>query len=298
VADKRTVTVFGGTGFLGRHAVRRLLDAGFAVRIAVRHPEHAAEIFGEVPTLAAIKADVRNDGAVTDALGGAWGAVNAVSLYVERSDTFHAIHVEAAACIARAARDAGVVRLVHVSGIGADAHARSAYVRSRGQGEEAVRQAFAHAVIVRPSVMFGPDDAFLTGLAGMLRVFPVFPLFGAGRTRLQPAHVADVGEAIARIMDLPHPAPLYELGGPRIVAYKTLLKEIAAHARTRRVLLPVPFAVWRLLAAGAGMLPNPPLTEGQVALMARDNVAAPDLPGFDALNIVPRDIETVLGGLA
>ncbi len=118
MADKRTVTVFGGTGFLGRHAVRRLLDAGFAVRIAVRHPEHAAEIFGEVPTLAAIKADVRNDGAVTDALGGAWGAVNAVSLYVERSDTFHAIHVEAAACIARAARDAGVVRLVHVSGIG------------------------------------------------------------------------------------------------------------------------------------------------------------------------------------
>jgi NADH dehydrogenase len=295
VTRKRTITVFGGTGFLGRQVVRHLLDAGFAVRIAARHPEHAAEIFGGTPSLAAVKADVGEEDAVAGAVAGAWGAVNAVSLYVERGDaTFHAVHVEGAARIASAARVAGAVRLVHVSGIGADPQARSAYVRSRGRGEEAVRRAFAEAVIIRPSAMFGPDDAFLTALAGMLRVSPVFPLFGAGRTLLQPAHVADVGEAIARIMDLPHPASLYELGGPRVVAYRALLKEIAARAGRRRLLLPVPFAVWRVLAATAGMLPNPPLTEGQVALMARDNVAAPDLPGFDALNIVPRDIATVL----
>jgi uncharacterized protein YbjT (DUF2867 family) len=299
VTYRRTVTVFGGTGFLGRHVVRHLLDAGFIVRIAARHPERAAGMFGDRSLSEAIRVDVGNDSAVAGALDGAWGAVNAVGLYVERGDaTFHAIHVEAAARIACAARDAGVVRLVHVSGIGADAHARSAYVRSRGRGEEVVRQYLADAVIVRPSAMFGSDDTFLTGLTGMLRVLPVFPLFGAGRARLQPVYVGDVAQAIARIMELPQPAPLYELGGPRVIAYRALLKELAAHAGLRRALLPVPIAVWRLLAAGAGMLPDPPLTEGQVALMARDNVAAPDLPGFDALNIMPRDIGTWLGGQA
>jgi len=299
VTEQQTVTVFGGTGFLGRRVVRRLLEHEFAVRIAVRRPEHAAGIFGDLPLLEAVEADVGNDRAVTDALAGAWAAVNTVSLYVERGDaTFHAVHVEAAARIACAARAAGAVRLVHVSGIGADAQSRSTYVRSRGQGEEAVRRAFADAVIVRPSVMFGPDDAFLTGLAGMLRASPVFPLFGAGRTRLQPAHVADVAEAIARIAGLSRPAPLYELGGPRALTYRALLKEIAAHAGMRRMLLPMPFAVWHLLAAGAGMLPSPPLTEGQVALMRRDNVAAPALPSFAALNIAPMDMETVLGAPA
>lgn len=294
--EKRRVTVFGGTGFLGRRVVRHLLEHGFAVRIAVRRPERAAATFGQPPSLEAVEADAGDDRAVAGALAGAWAAVNCISLYVERGDrTFDAIHVRAAARIAGAARTKGVTRLVHVSGIGADAQARSAYVRSRGQGEQAVRQAFADAVIVRPSVMFGPEDAFLTSLAGMLRVSPVFPLFGTGRIVLQPVHVADMAEAIAVILDRAHPEPVYELGGPRVIAYKALLEEIAAHLGKRRLLVPVPFAVWQALALAAGLLPNPPLTEGQVALMRRDNVAAAGMPGLAALEIAPRDLAAVLG---
>jgi NADH dehydrogenase len=265
----------------------------------VRHPGRVQELFSDRAPLEAVEADVGDDIAVAAAVAEAWAVVNVVSLYVERGvRTFRSVHVEGAARVANAARQSGVARLVLVSGIGSDAHSQSNYIRSRGEGEAEVRDAFPDAVIVRPSVMFGPDDAFLSGLAGMLRMVPVFPLFGAGDTRLQPVHVEDVAEAIARVLVLPRPAPHYEFGGPRVVAYKALLKEIAAHVGRRRLLLPVPFAVWQLLAAGAGLLPNPPLTEGQVALMRRDNVATSGLPGFAALNITPRDIKTVLGGQA
>lgn len=299
MTSQRRVTVFGGTGFLGRRVVRTLLRHGFCVRVAIRSPARAETLFGSIESLEAVKADVGDESAVTEAVSGAWGVVNAVSLYVERgAHTFRLIHVEAAAQVANAAREAGVARLVHISGIGSDAHAQSAYIRSRGEGEDAVRHAFSTAVVVRPSVMFGPDDGFLTGLSRMLKTFPVFPLFGAGHTNLQPACVADVAEAVARILDLPQPARLYELGGPRIIAYKVLLQEINRRIRGRTLLVPLPFAAWYLLAVAAGMLPNPPLTEGQVALMRRDNVAAADIPGFAALNIAPRDIETVLGAAA
>jgi uncharacterized protein YbjT (DUF2867 family) len=299
VTSQRRVTVFGGTGFLGRHVVRALLRHGYCVRVAVRSPARAETLFGSIESLEAVKADIGDGSAVTEAVSGAWGVVNAVSLYVERgAQTFRLIHVEAAAQVANAAREAGVARLVHISGIGSDAHAQSAYVRSRGEGEDAVRRAFPAAVVVRPSVMFGLDDAFLTGLSRMLNTFPVFPLFGAGHTNLQPACVADVAEAVARILDLSQPAPLYELGGPRAIAYKALLQEIKRRVGARTLLIPLPFAAWHLLAAAAGMLPAPPLTEGQVALMRRDNVAAPDVPGFAALSITPRDIGTVLGGQA
>jgi uncharacterized protein YbjT (DUF2867 family) len=296
VTNERKVTVFGGTGFLGRRIVHALLGHGFVVRVAVRDPRRARDLFGNSVPVEALEADVGDDGAVAAAVSGAWAVVNAVSLFVERrAQTFRSVHVEGAARVAQLARLERVARLVHVSGIGSDAHAQSAYVRSRGEGEEAVRLAFPTAVIVRPSVMFGPDDAFLTGLSKMLKTFPVFPLFGAGHTNLQPACVADVAEAIARILGLPQPAPLYELGGPRAIAYKALLQEISRRTGARALLIPLPFAAWHLLAAAAGMLSAPPLTEGQVALMRRDNVPAPDVPGFAALDIVPRDIETVLG---
>jgi uncharacterized protein YbjT (DUF2867 family) len=299
VTSQRRVTVFGGTGFLGRHVVRALLRHGFCVRVAVRSPARAETLFGSIESLEAVKADVGDGSAVTEAVSGAWGVVNAVSLYVERgAQTFELIHVEAAAQVANAAREAGVARLVHISGIGSDAHAQSAYIRSRGEGEDAVRRVFPAAVVVRPSVMFGLDDAFLTGLSRMLKTFPVFPLFGAGHTNLQPACVADVAEAVARILDFPQPAPLYELGGPRAIAYRALLQEIKRRVGARTLLIPLPFAAWHLLTAAAELLPAPPLTEGQVALMRRDNVAAADVPGFAALNIAPRDIETVLSAAA
>ncbi|HMQ92656.1 MAG TPA: complex I NDUFA9 subunit family protein [Amaricoccus sp.] len=243
-----------------------------------------------------MQADLRDPPSVRAALDGADAAVNALSLYVESRDaTYQAIHVDGAGRLARAAAEAGLHRLVHISGIGSDARSTSAYIRARGEGEDAVRAVFPGATIVRPSVMFGPEDAFLTTLVGMVRRLPVVPLFGDGSTRLQPVHVEDVAAAVAILLtasDLP--APTYEFGGPEVLSYRALLELVMRHVGRRRPLLPVPFPVWNVLAAAGRLLPNPPLTEGQVALMRQDNVADPGLPGFAALGIDPAPIETEL----
>jgi uncharacterized protein YbjT (DUF2867 family) len=195
----RTVTVFGGTGFLGRRIVRHLRSRGFPVRIASRHPDRGHRLFGpDDPQLQSVGANIHDQRSVADALAGAYGVVNAVSLYVEHGqENFHSVHVESAQRVAAQAHRAGVDRLIHISGIGADAASQSRYIRMRGEGELAVRAAFVAALIVRPAVMFGPDDAFLTTILKLLRELPVYPTFGRGVTRLQPAYVEDVAEAIA-----------------------------------------------------------------------------------------------------
>ena len=200
-----TVTVFGGTGFLGRRVVRHLRDKGFSVRVASRHLERGRDQFGsDVARCASFALTFMMMRSVAEAIAGADGVVNAVSLYVEHGkETFQAVHVEAAERVARQARKAGTKQLVHVSGIGSDANSRSKYIRARGQGELAVRSVFPATTLIRPAVMFGPDDAFLTTLLGLLRRLPVYPMFGRGETRLQPAYVEDVAEAIARSMERP-----------------------------------------------------------------------------------------------
>src|SRR5713226_4271202 len=189
-----TVTVFGGTGFLGRRIVRHLRSRGFPVRIASRHPDRGYRQFGpDDPQLLSVGADINDKRSVADALAGAYGVVNAVSLYVEHGrETFHSVHVESAQRVAAQARRAGVDRLIHISGIGADVASQSRYIRKRGEGELAVRAAFVEAIFIRPAVMFGPDDAFLTTVLKLLRQLPVYPMFGRGLTRLQPAYVEDV----------------------------------------------------------------------------------------------------------
>ncbi len=286
----RIVVVFGGTGFLGRRVVRHLLDHGFAVRVATRHGP------AQAPGLQSVRADVNDRSAIEAAIAGAYAVVNAVSLYVERGGrNFQSVHVEAAARVASCARQAGIVRLVHLSGIGADPASRSPYIRSRGEGEASVRAEFATAAIIRPAVMFGPDDKFLTSLAGLLRRLPVFPLFGDGSTTLQPAHVEDVAEAIARILDPSHDSqPLYEFGGPQVLSYRALLQLIAEQNGWRRRFLALPFPLWHGLAALAELLPDAPLTRNQVELMQCDTVASAALPGFATLGIAPRPIASAL----
>lgn len=293
---ERNVIVFGGTGFLGRRIVRHLVDRGFAVRVAARQPHRARRMFaGETRAVDAIAADINDDRAVAAAIVDAFAVVNAVSLYVERGTrTFHSVHVEAAARLARHAREQDVQRLVHVSGIGADAGSSSRYIRSRGQGEDAVRAAFPAATIVRSAVMFGPDDTFLTPLVDLLRRFPVFPMFGRGRTRLQPVHVEDVAQGIVSILATDAREPIYELAGPRIYTFENLLRTISAHLGIERMLVPVPFGLWKTLAVPAEMLPSPPLTLNQVQLMEIDNVAAPGCAGLAALGVEPRSLETAL----
>src|SRR6267154_3954382 len=210
----RTVTVFGGTGFLGRRIVRHLRFREFSVRIASRHPDRGHRLFGpDDPQLQSVEADVHDERSVADALAGAYGVANAVSLYLERGqETFHSVHVEAAQRVAAQAQRAGVERLVHVSGIGADRASPSRYIRKRGEGELVVRATFA-ALFVRPAVIFGPDDAFLTTILKFLRQLPVYPMFGRGRTRLQPAYVEDVAEAVARVIGRAETHPtIFEFG--------------------------------------------------------------------------------------
>jgi uncharacterized protein YbjT (DUF2867 family) len=290
------VTVFGGTGFLGRHVVQHLLEADYPVRVASRHPERAAALFPDVHLgFESTHADIDDDGSVAAAVAGVIGVVNAVSLYMESGlQTFHSVHVTGAARVAGLAREAGVERLVHVSGIGSDANSASPYIRSRGEGEGAVHEAFPTAMLVRPSVMFGRGDAFVSPLATMLRRLPAFPLFGSGRTRLQPAHVEDVAEAIARAMQNSDCQICYELGGPRVYTYRSLLEVIAQSLGTKPLLVPVPFDLWRMFAVAAEIFPHPPITRNQVELMQIDNVVSLDSPGFAELQISPRSLEYAL----
>jgi NADH dehydrogenase len=298
--SERLVTVFGGTGFLGRHLVERLRAEAWAVRVAVRHPDSLASRQADVgpAPLTAVSADVRDPAAVARALEGASAAINAVGHYRERGGaTFEAVHVAGAGTVAGAAAEAGVERLIHVSGIGADETSPSSYVRARAAGEAAVTAAFAGATILRPSVLFGPGDAFIGALDALARATPVLPLFGAGDTRLQPVFAGDVAAAAARALARPVSAGrLYELGGPRVYTYRELLELLLSRTGRRRLLLPVPFVLWRALAAVAGLLPRPPVSEAQVTLMSHDNVAAPEARGFADLAITPRALESVLPG--
>lgn len=265
------------------------------MNVAARHHE-GVDPSQATPRRRPIIADLRDEKSVTDAVIGADAVANTVSLYAETPGlNFEDIHVKGAARLAEAAARAGVTRFVHVSGIGADPASSSAYIRARGDGELAVRGAFASATLLRPSAMFGPDDAFLTTLMTITRRLPVVPLFGHGETRLQPVSVEDVAEAAAHCMCAETPPPkLFELGGPEVFSYRELLSLVLRKSDRRRPLLPVPFAVWDGLAQLARLLPSPPLTEGQVALMKRDNVADPSLPGLEALDISPRHINEEL----
>jgi uncharacterized protein YbjT (DUF2867 family) len=287
----RYATVFGGTGFVGRRVVRRLRDSGAKVRTVSRR----RGLNGNAG-IEQIFADAHDQRSVEAAVAGVDGVVNAISLYVEHgNDTFHSVHVETAAKIARAARQAGVRRFVHVSGIGAKTSSHSSYIRSRGQGEAAVQTAFPGAVIVRPAVMFAPDDAFLTTILRLLRSLPAYPIFGDGKTRLQPVYVDDVATAIGQILwQSQKPYPVYELAGPRVYSYDELLRAIARIAGLRPVLMRMPFGFWDALAGVAELLPRPPLTRNQVELMQIDTTASESLPGLRTFGISPRSLEDEL----
>src|SRR5262245_25714084 len=287
MTNNRVVTVFGGTGFLGRRTVRHLRKHGFSVRVASRYPDRAQRLFAvDDPQLQSVEANIHVERSVVDAVAGAYGVVNAVSLYVEHGrETFHSVHVESAQRLAAQARLAGVERLVHVSGIGSDTASPSLYIRKRGEGELAVRAAFANATVVRPAVMFGSDDAFLTTLLKLLSQLPIYPMFGRGLTKLQPAYVEDVAEAIVRT--LKQTDSTFEFGGPRIYSYEELIKVVACEAGLKPRLIPIPFTAWHILAWFGKILPRPPITQNQVELMQINSVASSELPGFKKLVITP-----------
>ena len=292
------VAVFGGSGFLGRAIIKSLVADGIPVRVAVRSPDNAniPEPSSQAGEIEAIYADVRDETSVALAMEGCDAVINAVGLYVERgAETFEAVHEIGALNVAHqcAARDVGC--LIHISGIGADVNSESSYVRARGKGELLAKDVFAKITILRPSVLFGPDDKFLNTLAKLTRVSPVLPLFGEGHTKLQTVYVGDVAQAACRaLQDHGIRGQSYELGGPRAYTYRELIELILDRLNKRRLLLPLPFFVWETMAALLSVLPVPPLTRDQVALMKRDNVVAKNARSLQDLDVKATALETIL----
>lgn len=300
------VTVFGGSGFIGAQTVRQLAKAGWRIRVAVRNPAkaYAMRLHGDVGQIDIVQANIRNPASLRRALNGATAAVNLVAVAYETGrQGFQALHVMGAKNVAEAAKAEGVARLVHMSALGADAHSESKYARTKAEGEAAVRAACPDAVVVRPSVVFGPEDDFFNRFAAMAQVSPVLPLVGGGHTRFQPVFVGDVGKALAAMAGAPDAAGrTYELGGPAAFSFRELMEMMLAEIGKRRLLLPIPWPAARVLGAlgdlslgliGDGLI-KPPVTSDQVELLRTDNVVSGARPGLAELGITPTTLETVL----
>ncbi len=290
------VTVFGGTGFLGRRIVETLLKGNWPVRIASRHPKRPEGVNATPEQMETIQADIHDEASIKRAIEGAHAVVNAVSLYIEKggNSTFEAVHVLGAERLARLCREAKVNRLVHISGLGIDTESDSAYVRARAQGDQAVREQFPNATILRPAVMFGPNDSLL-GAIDSATLMPVVPLFGRGDTLLQPVFVGDVAAAVHSVLAQEDTqGEIYELGGAEVYPYKELVKQVAQHRHRKRLEFPVPFPLWRALAQLTALLPNPPLTRDQVILMEKDNRVGENTLNFHDLGIHPRSVSELL----
>lgn len=295
------VTVFGGSGFIGRQAVRQLARLGWRIRVAVRQPNlaYAMRLHGDVGQIDIVQANIRNEASVRRALEGATASLNLVSvLYEHGRQGFQALNVMGARTIAQAAKAEGAIRLVQVSALGADLNSPAKYARTKAEGEVAVREVYPDAVIVRPSIVFGQDDHFFNKFAQMAQVSLVLPLIGGGATRFQPVFVGDVGKALARAVTSTDSAgQTYELGGPATFSFRHLMEMMLKEIERPRILLPVPFFAADLLG-GVGDLMSaaaaPPVTSDQVKLLRADNVVSGAYPGLEALGITPTTLETVL----
>jgi uncharacterized protein YbjT (DUF2867 family) len=295
------VTVFGGSGFLGRHVVRALAKRGYRIRAAVRRPELAGHLqpMGRVGQIHAVQANLRFPDSVSAAVRDADAVVNLVGILFERGrQRFDAVMATGAQTVAQAAK-AAAAPLVHVSAIGADENSSSHYARAKGEGERLVRSADDTAVIVRPSIVFGPEDDFFNRFGALARIFPALPLVGGGHTRMQPVFAGNVGEAIAKAVDGDlKPGTTYELGGPEVRRFKELMQFVLAATRRRRLLVPVPFALMKLQAAVLQFLPKPPITPDQVELLKRDNLVGDDAKRdgrtLEGIGITPESIAAIV----
>jgi len=290
--------VFGGSGFLGRYVVQRLARGGARVRVAVRRPEKAMFLkpLGTTGQIQIVQANVRRPDSVASAMEGADIAINLVGILAPGGkQTFEGVQLEGAANIAKAAVAEGAKRMVHVSAIGADPDSPSRYARTKAAGEAAVLEAFPKATILRPSLIFGPEDSFFNRFAAMARMMPVMPLI-AGETRFQPVYAGDVADAAIAAITAGKKAEgkTFALGGPRVYTFRELLELVMAESMHQRPLLPVPMPIARIQAFFAQYLPNPPLTPDQLQLLTRDNVVGDEPDGLKALGLSPTPVEAIL----
>ena len=294
------VAILGGSGFIGRYVVKRLAERGDVLTVGGRHAADAKflRLKGDVGQVGLVNVAIDDENLLPAFVAGNDAVVNLVGLLHERGrQRFELVHQVAPARLARLAREAGVPRLVHISAIGADLRSTSAYSRTKAAGEEAVRDAFPTATILRPSVVFGPEDQFFNRLAAMAMVSPVMPLIGGGDTRLQPVYVGDVADAVVRVIDDSATAGrTYELGGPRVYTLRALTELLLVEIRRKRLLIDLPFGLASLQARLLSLLPNPPLTPDQVELLKSDNIVSSGALTFEALGIAPTAVEVVLPG--
>jgi uncharacterized protein YbjT (DUF2867 family) len=301
IPTETLITVFGGSGFLGRHVVRALAKRGYRIRVAVRRPDLAFHLqpAGRVGQIHAVQANLRHPGSVDAAVRDADAVVNLVGILFERGrQRFDAVQTFGAEAAALAAAAHGA-RMVHVSAIGADENSPSRYARSKAAGEKAVLAAVPSANIFRPSIVFGPDDHFFNKFASMARLLPALPLVGGGHTRFQPVFAGDVAEAIACAVEgKTRPGTIYEVGGPEIYTFRELMEFVLKTIERRRILLPIPFGLAKLQAFFLQYLPNPPLTPDQVELLKTDNVVSPQAIDegrtLNTLGIEPRLVEAIV----
>ena len=299
--------VFGGSGFVGRHVVSALAKRGYRVRAAVRRPDLAGYLqpMGVVGQIQPVQANLRFPDSIARAVAGADVVVNCVGLLAQSgAQTFNAIHVDGARAVAKAAREAGARGMVHVSAIGADTNGKADYARTKAAGEQAVLQEFPNAIVLRPSIVFGPEDEFFNRFAAMSRISPMLPLIGSGLTKFQPVYVGDLALAVANIANGAGAAgKIYELGGPEKLSFRTLLERTLDYTDRKRMLMPMPFWLATLQALATWPLPNAlrPITVDQVRLLKNDNIVSEaaikegrTLAGLGVAN--PTAIPTVVPG--
>ncbi|MBZ9938058.1 complex I NDUFA9 subunit family protein [Mesorhizobium sp. BR1-1-16] len=302
-ADRgKLVTIFGGSGFIGRHAVRALAKRGWRIRVAVRRPDLAGHVqpLGAVGQIMPIQANLRYRWSVDRAVEGADAVVNLVGILSESGrQTFGAVQSFGARAVAEAARGAGISTLVQMSALGAAANSESLYARSKAEGEAAALQTVPGAVVLRPSIVFGPEDQFFNRFANLTRFMPFLPLIGGGTTRLQPVFVGDVAEAIARAVDgTVTGGRVYELGGPEVKTFRECLELTLKEIERSRPLLPMPWGVARVQASIMEWLPNPMMTRDQLKLLETDNVVSPHAIAegrtLQGMGITPTSLAAVL----
>lgn len=290
------VVIFGGTGFVGRHIVRRLAKSGRRIRIATRRPNEALQLKtnGTPGQVELVQANIRDEASVTAALDGADVVINAVGILFETGkQKFAAVQALGAKRLADAAAEKGIHRFVQISAIGADAGSASLYAQSKAAGEQAVTDALPQAHVLRPSIVVGPEDDFFNRFAGMAMVAPALPLIGGGTTAYQPVSVFDVAAAVEACLD-GAAAGTYELGGPDVLSFKQLMEMLLAEIKRDRLLVPLPFAAAGVIAAFAQFMPKPLLTPDQLILLKSDNVVAEGAAGFVALGLTPQPIAVLL----
>src|SRR5216683_2559406 len=290
------ITVFGGTGFIGRHLVPLLVRSGETVSLAVRHPGRVkmTTVSGQPPEI--IQADVLDDVAVGTAIAGADAVVNLVGILTETArQTYRAIHVEGARRVALAAQRHGVMRVIHISALGASPTSPAISDQTKAEGEQAVREVFPQATIVRPSLVFGEDDHFFSRFTAMIRSSPALPLIGGGMTKFQPVFVDAMTAGLLELLKRPETAgKTYEFGGPQVYSFKVLLELLLTALNRQRVLIPIPFTLAEMQAGLLELLPNPTLTRDQVRLLNTDKVISGVEPTLGDLGVQTWPLEEFL----